>query len=1348
MSGTNGKATAAKKFAGRAIRGYQPSYWDRYLFHPALRDGRFSLRDVPAMTQDNAISIGLLTIFGPLFGAQHEVRANSKEIKTFVENTLYRFWNHDLGKVLEQYVAYGTAVGEVLYERDLDSGHWKYAGLDDFNILYGVQAFRKGRHLSRVRVSGGPMMMPILTEEQTQYEGAESNELRAPKLFWCAHRTTCGQIYGRSAMEASWGPWGEKCFSHGALSIRKLWCFSNAFRGCWVRYPPGTTTWNGVDADNQDIARQIAENAMSGATGVLPSAMDEDGHPLWELVDPRQHGDIAGMLEYPTSLSRDIWQGMGVLDEVISAPDVGAALSGHQGPLSGPMKIFLDIENMRVRELTTAFDVGPSGYTTRNEESGGVIRPLVLENFGPKAKYEIRPLNLIPKPTKEPGAGGSPQTAPAAATQGPSGGMPAEPKQPQPNAPMKLSQAETVAVAAELPDADVAKILGDVSLSDSGGWKAGDGVFHPIAAGLVVKAMDTGRVLMLQRGISEKDRAAGKWEFPGGHIDGREMASAAAQREWQEEVGLPLPSGFNVLDMAWEGSNGKYAGFIYPVASEDVLDLHHRDMSANPDGDAFEAVAWVDPKNFANHNLRRELLADVTRVRRAINNVADTSLSAGLFDEQDHPRADHGRFTHKPISAEHVTKAQKAFKAQKLSAQHSADPITSDASGEQIKHHVTLESGQRVHPDELHRLRVEDGETLLDHDEGLTIHEPGGKSDAKSFGEALHKISAFWGKPDEPVTVVSKHGYSATRPRSEWMDQHAGEITEEDMESPEYEKAIDLAERATERLQNKLESQSGKAQGYVEQIEDMYEDAEKAHDAFNDGDGPGTPDDMHAFDKLLAEKGSPYSFPFDPADSKRTELELDENRVKPWIEIANQKLKASQNLYRLVFHRSTLQGHPGEVSYELDEASAKSLANTIGDKANASLAKKGYRITPNITDGEVAFDVKKIGGDTIQSFSAWYDQEGREHTGRRVEHDGSATEASAEETEDFFEPDKLGHQGRLAFSSAWDPTKHPHGEHGHWAPKGESVPVAMRVEEMPVAVIVPTEAIVAPPIPVATIAPAPNPPGLMEDVWQSVSKSLDDLFGSDTTDNEPPNLALLQYGSYLNTVGNIQQHLAKIGVTDWLATDLQQDHRVRAEAWKNNLFLPDLYRMIDQAAHFATKDEDRQRAFQKMNEVGALMDERKEARPQLLPPTPAPVEIPAKPAHYRKKGAAQINIKAATEHLALGGTANSAVDHLMKFGGLAKPTARKYVRQAVKIAADKVNGEILRLQHAIAVQQTIAPAPVIPPEPVELVEQMEVGDVQPVSDIDDIDANALNLPDMGPLADWDQLRLSTDSEDI
>lgn len=120
------------------------------------------------------------------------------------------------------------------------------------------------------------------------------------------------------------------------------------------------------------------------------------------------------------------------------------------------------------------------------------------------------------------------------------------------------------------------------------------------AAGVAVRALDTGRVLMLQRSNNDpKDKAAGTWEFPGGMLNDGEHPYAGAKREWSEEMGLRFPKGKHAG--GWK--SGIYQGFIHDVPSEESvkinLDPEDRKIK-NPDPDGAEVAAWFHP-----HHLRR-----------------------------------------------------------------------------------------------------------------------------------------------------------------------------------------------------------------------------------------------------------------------------------------------------------------------------------------------------------------------------------------------------------------------------------------------------------------------------------------------------------------------------------------------------------------------------------------------------------------------------------------------------------------------------------------------------------------------------------------------------------------------
>lgn len=142
------------------------------------------------------------------------------------------------------------------------------------------------------------------------------------------------------------------------------------------------------------------------------------------------------------------------------------------------------------------------------------------------------------------------------------------------------------------------------------------------AGGVAVKAADTGRVLMLQRGLDHDDPASGKWEFPGGRRESvHESPENAGIREWQEETGLRLPKG--EFTGHWVTPDNVYHGLVLTIPREDVLPINGgRDQVTNPDdpdGDQVESLAWWDPKHLDDHPaLRKELRKDLDLVHSAL----------------------------------------------------------------------------------------------------------------------------------------------------------------------------------------------------------------------------------------------------------------------------------------------------------------------------------------------------------------------------------------------------------------------------------------------------------------------------------------------------------------------------------------------------------------------------------------------------------------------------------------------------------------------------------------------------------------------------------------------------------
>lgn len=153
-----------------------------------------------------------------------------------------------------------------------------------------------------------------------------------------------------------------------------------------------------------------------------------------------------------------------------------------------------------------------------------------------------------------------------------------------------------------------------------------------VAAGLFVQAQSTGRVLLLQRALTDGDPAAGRWEAPGGCVDGVEHPEETARREWAEETGMHVPPG----DVTGGWQTGGYVGIVLTVPDEDCIDLRTGRVTYNPDdpdGDITEALAWWAPADLRdNPAIRAELAASLDVALRALGaDDAAKSAEAAAF---------------------------------------------------------------------------------------------------------------------------------------------------------------------------------------------------------------------------------------------------------------------------------------------------------------------------------------------------------------------------------------------------------------------------------------------------------------------------------------------------------------------------------------------------------------------------------------------------------------------------------------------------------------------------------------------------------------------------------------------
>jgi 8-oxo-dGTP pyrophosphatase MutT (NUDIX family) len=149
---------------------------------------------------------------------------------------------------------------------------------------------------------------------------------------------------------------------------------------------------------------------------------------------------------------------------------------------------------------------------------------------------------------------------------------------------------------------DVDKIFADFNASMGGGGSKTAAAEYGFA-GLVIKAADSGRVLMTQRTPyhADDEETSGAWEFPGGSIEDGESPWDAAVREFGEETGLTLPEGYRIEG---ELPNGDYVAFLVTVP--------HESWTVNAELLPLETmgIGWFDPDHVENSPLTRPEVDD------------------------------------------------------------------------------------------------------------------------------------------------------------------------------------------------------------------------------------------------------------------------------------------------------------------------------------------------------------------------------------------------------------------------------------------------------------------------------------------------------------------------------------------------------------------------------------------------------------------------------------------------------------------------------------------------------------------------------------------------------------------
>lgn len=99
------------------------------------------------------------------------------------------------------------------------------------------------------------------------------------------------------------------------------------------------------------------------------------------------------------------------------------------------------------------------------------------------------------------------------------------------------------------------------------------------------------RVLLAQRAPGKSQ--AGKWEFPGGKIDGAESAESCLKREIREELGCEIEVGEPLTPVS----------HAYPGGKITLIPFRCRVVAGSPQALEHAALAWTGAEQLGSYDL-------------------------------------------------------------------------------------------------------------------------------------------------------------------------------------------------------------------------------------------------------------------------------------------------------------------------------------------------------------------------------------------------------------------------------------------------------------------------------------------------------------------------------------------------------------------------------------------------------------------------------------------------------------------------------------------------------------------------------------------------------------------------
>ena len=309
------------------------------------------------LNSDPVVEFSLNVRNAALMVADVEIKAKNERVKLWLDAQWNTLWELNRSKIVAA-KKWGFAGLQPIYKFNPSTQLLDIDGLKDF-APEDVRALESnGKHVGfRVK----------------------DRKLFGPRSLWLPFNTECGSPYGRGTLRRSYPPWYEKWMDRGAKKLVQQRMIKDAYVGdiFWTPFNLNVEMPDGNVIPWRDLARQIAENRMSGGAMVLPMMRDDKGNQMMDYKPPQSIQGGTDVFTWLEKLDEDILRGADIPIEVIKASETGSGFSGR----SIPFMVLLSVCTLEFTE-----------YVKQIQE---LLRTVAWLNFGGDPEFEMKPKSLV-----------------------------------------------------------------------------------------------------------------------------------------------------------------------------------------------------------------------------------------------------------------------------------------------------------------------------------------------------------------------------------------------------------------------------------------------------------------------------------------------------------------------------------------------------------------------------------------------------------------------------------------------------------------------------------------------------------------------------------------------------------------------------------------------------------------------------------------------------------------------------------------------------------------------------------------------------------------------------------------